>query len=307
MENIPAIRVERLNKSYGKLNAVKDVSFSVGYGEIFGLIGPDGAGKTSIFKILTTLINPDSGTSSVGGMDIISDYKNIRKHIGYMPGKFSLYHDLSIKEHLEFFASIFDVNIEDSYRIIEPIYKQLEPFSHRPAGKLSGGMKQKLALCCALVHMPEILLLDEPTTGVDAVSRKEFWDMLKGLRDNGLGILVSTPYMDEAARCDRIALIHKGEILGIDTPAGIRNGYKERLFAISSDRMYDMLRSARMYPGVKNCYTAGETHHLVTDEDFDPKAFKEEMVSQGYGNVHIETIAVGIEDVFISLMSKRNG
>lgn len=307
MENIPAIRVERLNKSYGKLNAVKDVSFSVGYGEIFGLIGPDGAGKTSIFKILTTLINPDSGTSSVGGMDIISDYKNIRKHIGYMPGKFSLYHDLSIKEHLEFFASIFDVNIEDSYRIIEPIYKQLEPFSHRPAGKLSGGMKQKLALCCALVHMPEILLLDEPTTGVDAVSRKEFWDMLKDLRDNGLGILVSTPYMDEAARCDRIALIHKGEILGIDTPAGIRNGYKERLFAISSDRMYDMLRSARMYPGVKNCYTAGETHHLVADEDFDPEAFKEEMVSQGYGNVHIETIAVGIEDVFISLMSKRNG
>lgn len=305
MEKSDAIIAKGLYKSYSNVAAVDNVSFNVGYGEIFGLIGPDGAGKTSIFKMMSTLINPDKGIGLVGGKDIVKDYKEIRKHIGYMPGKFSLYQDLSIKEHLEFFASIFDVRLKDSYSLIEPIYKQIEPFEKRAAGHLSGGMKQKLALCCALVHMPKILFLDEPTTGVDAVSRKEFWDMLKDLKSKGLSIMVSTPYMDEAARCDRIGLIHKGRILGIDTPSGIRTKSTERLYSISSDRMYDMMKAARRCSGVKDCYTSGETHHLVADEGFDPEEFRSEMTARGFGRIHIRKIQVGIEDVFISLMSKE--
>ena len=216
-----SIIIDRLSKSYGSVDALNEVSFEVSKGELFGLIGPDGAGKTTLFRLLTTLILPDAGTAKVEGLDMIDDYKEIRKIVGYMPGKFSLYQDLSVEENLSFFASIFGTTIEENYDLVAPIYSQIEPFKKRKAGKLSGGMKQKLALSCALIHRPAVLVLDEPTTGVDAVSRSEFWDMLHGLREYGISILVSTPYMDEAKKCDRIALINEGRILKIDTPENI--------------------------------------------------------------------------------------
>lgn len=216
-----SIIIDRLSKSYGSVDALNEVSFEVSKGELFGLIGPDGAGKTTLFRLLTTLILPDAGTAKVEGLDMIDDYKEIRKIVGYMPGKFSLYQDLSVEENLSFFASIFGTTIEENYDLVAPIYSQIEPFKKRKAGKLSGGMKQKLALSCALIHRPAVLFLDEPTTGVDAVSRSEFWDMLHGLREYGISILVSTPYMDEAKKCDRIALINEGRILKIDTPENI--------------------------------------------------------------------------------------
>ena len=213
-----SISVSKLCKRYGGVQALRDVSLDVGEGELFGLIGPDGAGKTTLFRILTTLIVPDSGSASVDGLDVVKDYKAIRQRVGYMPGKFSLYPDLSVEENLDFFASIFGVRVQDNYGLIAPIYSQIEPFKKRRAGKLSGGMKQKLALSCALVHRPSVLFLDEPTTGVDAVSRVEFWEMLDSLRAQGITIFVSTPYMDEAARCDRIAFVNEGKILEICSP-----------------------------------------------------------------------------------------
>lgn len=216
-----SIIIDRLSKSYGSIDALKEVSFEVSKGELFGLIGPDGAGKTTLFRLLTTLILPDAGSAKVEGLDMVKDYQEIRKIVGYMPGKFSLYQDLSVEENLSFFASIFGTTIEENYELIAPIYSQIEPFKKRKTGKLSGGMKQKLALSCALIHKPAVLFLDEPTTGVDAVSRGEFWDMLHGLREYGISILVSTPYMDEANKCDRIALINEGRILKIDTPENI--------------------------------------------------------------------------------------
>ena len=221
----PAIAAKELVKRYGKLTALDRVSFEVGRGELFGMIGPDGAGKTTLFRLLTTLLVPDGGEATVDGLDIVADYKEIRRRVGYMPGRFSLYPDLTIEENLAFFAALFGVAIEDDYDLIAPIYRQIEPFRKRRAGKLSGGMKQKLALCCALIHRPSVLFLDEPTTGVDAVSRSEFWDMLAGLRVQGISMLVSTPYMDEAGRCDRVALINGGKILEIDTPQRIVEGF----------------------------------------------------------------------------------
>ena len=221
----PAIAAKELVKRYGKLTALDRVSFEVGHGELFGMIGPDGAGKTTLFRLLTTLLVPDGGEATVDGLDIVADYKEIRRRVGYMPGRFSLYPDLTIEENLAFFAALFGVAIEDNYDLIAPIYRQIEPFRKRRAGKLSGGMKQKLALCCALIHRPSVLFLDEPTTGVDAVSRNEFWDMLAGLRVQGISMLVSTPYMDEAGRCDRVALIDSGKILEIDTPQRIVEGF----------------------------------------------------------------------------------
>ena len=216
-----SIEVSHISKRYGSIRALDDVSLDVREGEIFGLIGPDGAGKTSLFRILTTLMDPDEGFACVDGLDVRSLWREIRCRVGYMPGKFSLYQDLSVEENLEFFASLFGVRVKDNYELIAPIYRQIEPFKNRRAGKLSGGMKQKLALSCALVHAPRVLFLDEPTTGVDAVSRGEFWEMLRRLKAKGISILVSTPYMDEAGLCDRVALIDKGRILGIDTPETI--------------------------------------------------------------------------------------
>lgn len=302
METQNAIEINGLTKCYGKVTALNGVSFDVRQGELFGLIGPDGAGKTTLFRLLTTLLNPDNGTATVDGMDIVAEYKQIREVVGYMPGRFSLYPDLSVEENIAFFAALFGVRVEDNYDLIAPIYKQIEPFRTRRAGKLSGGMKQKLALCCALIHRPSVLFLDEPTTGVDAVSRSEFWDMLAELKKKGISMLVSTPYMDEASRCDRIALINEGHILGIDTPQGIVAGFDEPLYAVSSKEMFGLLIEARRTRGVKECYPFGEAHHMVTERGFDTARFADELTGLGFRNVVVRPVEAGIEDVFIKLM-----
>ena len=259
-----AIKVENISKSFGKVKALDGISFEVERGELFGLIGPDGAGKTTLFRLLTTLLNPDEGQAEVDGFDIVKDYHAIRERVGYMPGRFSLYQDLTVEENLDFFAALFGVKVEDSYDIVAPIYRQIEPFKRRRAGKLSGGMKQKLALSCALIHRPSVLFLDEPTTGVDAVSRSEFWDMLADLKHKGITILVSTPYMDEASRCDRVALCNEGRILGIDTPTDIVAGFDSPLYAVQADNMYQLLISARRARGVVECYPFGGAHLFMT-------------------------------------------
>lgn len=297
-----AIEVHDITKTYGKVAALRGVSFDVHEGELFGLIGPDGAGKTSLFRILATLIDPDGGTACVGGLDVRSDYLKIRADIGYMPGRFSLYQDLSVEENLDFFASLFGVQVKTNYDLIAPIYRQIEPFRSRKAGRLSGGMKQKLALCCALIHKPSVLLLDEPTTGVDAVSRSEFWDMLSELKSKGISILVSTPYMDEAARCERIALINNGKIFGIDTPEGIVGLFDSPLYAISGEDKYGLLKAARQCPCVKECYPFGDTNHIVPTEGFDADKTTKLLEDEGFCGVMISSITPGIEDVFIKYM-----
>lgn len=302
METQNAIEINGLTKCYGKVTALDGVSFDVRQGELFGLIGPDGAGKTTLFRLLTTLLNPDSGTATVDGMDIVSEYKQIREVVGYMPGRFSLYPDLSVEENIAFFAALFGVGVKDNYDLIAPIYKQIEPFRTRRAGKLSGGMKQKLALCCALIHRPSVLFLDEPTTGVDTVSRSEFWDMLAELKKKGISMLVSTPYMDEAGRCDRIALINEAKILGIDTPQSIVAGFDEPLYAVSGGDMYGLLIETRRAKGVKECYPFGEAHHMITEPGFDAAAFARELANLGFGGVVVRPVEAGIEDVFIKLM-----
>lgn len=302
METQNAIEINGLTKCYGKVTALDGVSFDVRQGELFGLIGPDGAGKTTLFRLLTTLLNPDSGTATVDGMDIVSEYKQIREVVGYMPGRFSLYPDLSVEENIAFFAALFGVGVKDNYDLIAPIYKQIEPFRTRRAGKLSGGMKQKLALCCALIHRPSVLFLDEPTTGGDAVSRSEFWDMLAELKKKGISMLVSTPYMDEAGRCDRIALINEAKILGIDTPQSIVAGFDEPLYAVSGGDMYGLLIETRRAKGVKECYPFGEAHHMITEPGFDAAAFARELANLGFGGVVVRPVEAGIEDVFIKLM-----
>src|ERR1700739_1752666 len=260
-----AITLNNITKTYAKgtVLAVDDASFSVDKGEIFGLIGPDGAGKSTTFRMLTTLLLPDKGTATVGGYDVVKDFKAIRGIVGYMPGKFSLYQDLSVEENLNFFATVFDTSIEENYGLIKEIYIQIEPFKDRRAGKLSGGMKQKLALCCALIHKPEILFLDEPTTGVDVVSRKEFWEMLKRLKAQGITILVSTPYMDEANLCDRIALIQKGSILSIDTPEGIVRAFPGELYGVQAGNTHRLLREVRSYSGTDTCFAFGDALHVT--------------------------------------------
>lgn len=302
MEMLNGIEVNGLTKCYGNVKALDSVSFNVKQGELFGLIGPDGAGKTTLFRLLATLLNPDNGTASVAGLDIVTEYKMIRKVVGYMPGHFSLYQDLSVEENIAFFAALFGVRVEDNYDLIAPIYKQIEPFRTRRAGKLSGGMKQKLALCCALIHRPSILFLDEPTTGVDAVSRSEFWDMLADLKLKGISILVSTPYMDEANRCDRIALINDAHILGIDTPKGFISEFNEPLYALSGNDMYRLLIETRRAQGVKKCYPFGDTHHMIIDPNFDIGRFVRELNNLGFTNVSVQKSNASIEDVFIKLM-----
>lgn len=299
-----AVSVNSLSKSYekGKL-AVNDVSFSVSRGEIFGLIGPDGAGKTSIFRMLTTLILPDNGEAIVDGFDIVRDYKKIRSRVGYMPGKFSLYQDLSVEENLNFFATVFNTTVEENYHLIKDIYIQLEPFKDRRAGKLSGGMKQKLALCCALIHKPSVLFLDEPTTGVDPVSRKEFWEMLKHLKAQNITIIVSTPYMDEANLCDRIALIQEGKILSVDTPTNMINDYPEKLYALKTDNMYHLLKTLETSPQVLSSYAFGEYAHLsFNDENPDLIEFENYLKEKGLKEIEIKKTAPTIEDIFIKLL-----
>ncbi len=304
-----SITVQNLTKTYGKKNdkvlAVDDVSFEVKPGEIFGLIGPDGAGKTSIFRMLTTVLLPDSGSATIENLDMVKDYKEIRKILGYMPGRFSLYQDLTIEENLEFFASVFNTTIAENYDLIKDIYIQIEPFKNRRAGKLSGGMKQKLALSCALIHKPKVLFLDEPTTGVDPVSRKEFWEMLQRLKLQGITMVVATPYMDEAALCDRIALMNHGKILSIDTPENVSNSFPDLLFEVKAGRTSTVLRALENFDQKKNVYAYGEFVHLTIDkeDDFDPSIIKDYLQKEGCENIEIYPVTASIEDSFIRLLS----
>lgn len=298
------VEVTDLKKSYEKVEAVKGVSFSVSKGELFGLIGPDGAGKTSIFRILTTLMFPSEGQVSVLDFDVIKDYKKIRSNIGYMPQRFSLYQDLSVEENLAFFARIFGTTIEENYDLIKDIYVQIEPFKERLAGKLSGGMKQKLALCCALIHSPDVLILDEPTTGVDAVSRKEFWEMLIRLKDKGITILVSTPYMDEANLCDRVALIQNGEIMSIDTPQKVIQNFGRKLWAVKSNNIYQLIKDLKSLDFVNTVFPFGEFLHItLKTEDLNQDELISVLNENNHKEIQIQVIEANIEDCFMQLMS----
>lgn len=300
-----AIELKNITKEYsakkGRITAVDNVSFSVDEGELFGLIGPDGSGKTSIFRILTTVLLADKGSASVIGYDVVKDYEKIRSSVGYMPGRFSLYQDLSVEENLNFFATIFNTSIHENYDLISDIYKQLEPFKTRRAGKLSGGMKQKLALSCALIHKPKVLFLDEPTTGVDPVSRKEFWEMLRRLKSMGISILVSTPYMDEADLCDRIALMQNGKILEIDTPQNLKKRFDKNLYAVRSENMYKLLTDLRSFHGTESCFAFGDYHHLVLKDDALPQ-LEIRTHLKDHNNLEIMKIDAGIEDRFMQLL-----
>lgn len=295
-----------LHKSYGKTLALNGVGFEVGKGEIFGIIGPDGAGKTTLFRILTTLILADSGKATVDGLDVVNDYREIRKRVGYMPGRFSLYQDLTVEENLNFFATVFNTTVEENYDLIKDIYQQIEPFKKRRAGKLSGGMKQKLALSCALIHKPTVLFLDEPTTGVDPVSRKEFWGMLKSLKNQGITILVSTPYMDEAGLCDRIALIQNGEFLKIDTPQNIVKQFDKTLLAVKSDNMSRLLTDLRSYEPTKKCFAFGDCHHISVERGQLSVEFLENyLMNIGHKSVEVKEIQPNVEDCFMELSNNQ--
>lgn len=300
-----AVSVQHINKSYGQIRALNDISFEAQAGEIFGIIGPDGAGKTTLFRILTTLLLADSGIATIDGSNVIEDYKQIRQKIGYMPGRFSLYQDLTIEENLNFFATIFGTTIDENYSLIEDIYKQIEPFKKRRTGKLSGGMKQKLALCCALIHKPTVLFLDEPTTGVDPVSRKEFWEILKKLKTQNISILVSTPYMDEASLCDRIAFIQNGQFLDIDTPPNIINKFSDTLWAVEADNMSHLLRDLRKNEHIKSSFSFGENHHITVDDELTIDELKTSLIKDGHTHVDVQIIKPTIEDCFMQMTEGR--
>lgn len=300
------VEVKNIVKSFGKTIAVNDISFDVEEGEIFGLIGPDGAGKTTLFRMLTTLLKPGKGYAKVLGLDIIKDYKQIRKKVGYMPGRFSLYQDLSVEENLKFFATIFGTTIEENYDLIKDIYVLLEPFKKRKAGKLSGGMKQKLALSCALIHKPDVLFLDEPTTGVDPVSRNEFWDMLSKLKTQGITILVSTPYMDEASLCDRVALMQKGKALSIDSPQNIISRFKNTLFAVYSENRYDLFKKLLEYENRNTVFPFGEfLHYTDKRENVKKEDLIEYLGKLNLPDLKLEIIKPNIEDCFMALMEDK--
>jgi ABC-2 type transport system ATP-binding protein len=327
------LEANSITHRYGAVTAIEDISFTVNDGELFGFIGPDGAGKTTLFRIAATLIIPSGGRMILFGLNVVSDFRKLRNQIGYMPGRFSLYQDLTVEENLNFYATIFGTTIKENYFLIEPIYKQIEPFRKRPAGKLSGGMKQKLALSCALIHKPRILILDEPTTGVDAVSRTEFWEMLSRLKDEGITIIVSTPYMDEALRCDRIALIQTGKIMGIDTPDKIRKSYSQKLYAVTHPDKYRLLLALRSMPrpphpsddgtggpqtpgsvpsalpasplaGALSSEPFGDSIHVTLDPGTDPQHLLSALSAAGLTGATVEEIVPGIEDVFLELMKK---
>lgn len=299
--------LDHIVKTYnrGAVRAVEDVSLEVDKGELFGLIGPDGAGKTSIFRILTTLLLPDSGSATVHGFDVVKDFRAIRNRVGYMPGRFSLYQDLTVEENLSFFATVFNTSIQENYDLIKDIYEHIEPFKKRRAGNLSGGMKQKLALCCALIHRPEVLFLDEPTTGVDAVSRKEFWAMLRRLKAQGITILVSTPYMDEATLCERIALIQNGRIMSVETPDNIIADYPQPLYAIRSENMSALLHDLRQAPDVTSSHSFGDHHHITfgAGEAADiQQRLLQRLREAGHQTLSLQIIRPTIEDCFIQQM-----
>ena len=296
-----AVEISHLTKRYSNLTALHDITLNVEHGELFGIIGPDGAGKSTLYKILATLIAPDAGSARVCGYDTVRDYRKLRTIIGYMPERFSLYQDLTVQENLNFFASLFGVSVESNYHLIAPIFGQLQRFLNRRAGALSGGMKQKLALSCALIHRPEILLLDEPTTGVDAVSRSEFWDMLATLKQQGITILVSTSYMDEATRCERIAMIDSGRILDVNTPAKLVATIGENLYNAVAPDMFRLLGGLRQLPEVINCYTFGATLHVVGSADFNADIVVRKLSDAGISDVKIFPASGDIEDLFIKL------
>lgn len=297
-----SLQISNISKSFKDLKALKHISLEVKENELFGLIGPDGAGKTTLFRILASLLLPDEGQANVAGYNVITDYKQLRKNIGYMPGKFSLYQDLTVEENLNFFATIFNSSIEENYDLIKDIYVQIEPFKKRKAGDLSGGMKQKLALSCALIHKPKVLFLDEPTTGVDPVSRNEFWDMLKKLQKKGITIFVSTPYMDEAALCDRIAFINKGEILQVDTPSAIVKNFAKQVLNIQTPSIYKALRVLGSYQHTHSIYPFGESlHYMDSRKDFDLNEVLNHLKNEEIKDVEGELISPEIEDVFMEL------
>ena len=296
-----AIVVDNISKSYGDVRALKSINFAVEDGELFGLIGPDGAGKSTLFRILTTLLLADEGNGQVVGHDVVKEYKAVRQKVGYMPGRFSLYQELSVEENLTFFATIFGTTIEENYDLVKDIYVQIEPFKDRLAGNLSGGMKQKLALCCALIHKPEVLFLDEPTTGVDAVSRKEFWDMLKSLKEKNVAILVSTPYMDEASLCDRIALIQNGEILSIDQPQRMVEKFDKPLYAIKAENTYQALKDLRTQPFTESALPFGEYIHLITTDFHEAPEIKALLEQEGIKVEEVKPMKATVEDIFLDL------
>jgi len=302
------IKINSISKSFGEVKALQHINLEVDKGEIFGLIGPDGAGKTTLIRILTTLLLPDSGTAQVMGMDVIKDYRPLRRLFGYMPGRFSLYEDLTVEENLELFASIFGTTIQENYYLIEDIYKQIEPFKTRRAGKLSGGMKQKLALSCAMIHKPDVIFLDEPTTGVDPVSRREFWYMLRKLKEHGITIFVSTPYMDEASQCDRIALIQAGKILSIDTPQGIVNQFEGDLYAVITNKKHQLVKDLRNYKNAKSVFLFGNYIHYSDKTIFlDKQGLTDYLKNLNHGEIEIRKVEPTIEDCFLALMGNLTG
>lgn len=300
------IRIKNATKTFGNTRAVRGVSLEINKGELFGLIGPDGAGKTTLFRMITTLILPDSGEIQLNGMDVVKDYRKVKDLLGYMPGKFSLYQDLTVRENLEFFAGVFGHTVEENYDLVKDIYRHIEPFSNRPAGKLSGGMKQKLALSCALIHRPELLVLDEPTTGVDAVSRKEFWEMIHKIRERGITIIASTPYMEEAEQCQRVAFMEQGKIMAVNTPEGITADFPLDLFEIKSDQLHRLVHELRKQPDCRSALLFGQGIHYssapgITTSDF----LEKQLIELGYKKVSVKRIQPGIEDTFMQLLRKE--
>lgn len=302
-----SVIINEVSRHYDKIIALDKISVSIKKGEIFGFIGPDGAGKTSLFRILTTLLFPHSGYANIEGFDVVKDFNKIRKIIGYMPGRFSLYQDLSVEENLAFFANIFHVNPQENQYLIKDIYQQIEQFRERPAGKLSGGMKQKLALSCALIHKPQVLILDEPTTGVDSVSRKEFWELLKKLQQYGITIIVSTPYMDEASLCDRVALIQNGKILDIDSPQKIQLKYPYDIVAVKSNNMFEIIKDAQAIPHIKSAFRFGDSIHVSYDNNqINISEMTDFLTKKGHDSISIDPIEASIEDSFMALMNENN-
>ena len=299
------VKASEIRKNFGDTQALKDISFEVSEGEIFGFIGPDGAGKTTLFRIIATLLIPDEGKMEVLGLDSVSGFRELRKNIGYMPGRFSLYQDLSVEENMNFYATVFGTTVRENYDLISDIYSHIEPFKKRLAGKLSGGMKQKLALSCALIHKPALLILDEPTTGVDAVSRAEFWGMLRKLRQHNITIILSTPYMDEAMKCDRVALIQEGRLLSINQPEKIRAEFSRKLFSIKAPEKYKLINALRSYPGTITAYPFGDSVHVTFTNDNYDKTIYEYLSKFGIDNVAISETKAGIEDRFLELMETK--
>ncbi len=300
-----AVEAKRIGKKFGGTTALQGISFTAQAGEIFGFIGPDGAGKTTLFRIITTLLLPDEGSITVLGLDAVSGFRQLRKKIGYMPGRFSLYQDLTVEENLNFYATVFGTTVKENYDLIADIYSHIEPFRKRAAGKLSGGMKQKLALSCALIHKPELLVLDEPTTGVDAVSRSEFWEMLKKLKQQHIAIVVSTPYMDEAMKCDRVALIQDGKLLTINQPAEIRESFSNKLFSVTARDKYKLIRTLRDFPGINTIYPFGDSVHVTFLEEPSLLSLTSYLQSAGIHDATIHETRPGIEDRFLELMEKK--